>query len=415
MRAARTCTQLMMAHSSGLVTVIVPSYNGAEYLRFALDSVLRQTYANLQVIVVDDGSIDASHVVVREFADPRVFYVYQNNAGVSAARNTGIRLAHGEYLAFLDADDEWEPAFLERCVSAMCHKGHAVSGAYTSYVYVDDSGNVLPQTGAPVVPAADLYARLTRENILLIHSVVLRSNVVRQTGGFDVSLGAQEDWDFWLRVTRRHLLQGVLEPLARYRVNPSSRSFDTLKMHETRMRVLAKHFGPLETNAHGFPRAKQEAYGYGYRAAAQDLIRDGRRDGGWRLLAHAAEVLPQLLERVDTFYELAAGEQPRGWRGMANRRDLETNGADLLTRLDMLLASAGPVVRRRRRKAVGCAHLALGMLSQQAHRWDRARHYFVLAVATDPWLLASHDVLRRLVKVIVKSCLGGLARFARPS
>jgi glycosyltransferase involved in cell wall biosynthesis len=389
-----------------LVSVIIPSYNSAAYLRLALQSVLRQSYTSLQAIVVDDGSTDASQQVIHQLADPRLLYVHQNNRGVAAARNTGIRLAQGEYLAFLDADDEWDPAFLDECVSVIRRKGRAISGAYTSYVYVDDAGSVLPQPGAPVVPGRDLYAQLVRENILLIHSVVLRSDVARAVGGFDVMLPAQEDWDFWLRVTRRHILQGLPHALARYRVRPNSRSFDACKMHESRMRVVAKHFGPLRDHGVGCPRAKREAYAYGYRAAALDMIRDGHRDDAWRLLASAVDVLPELLERVDTFYELAVGDQPRGWRGQADCMDLDANGTDMLARLDGLVAGASQPVRQRRSKAFGRAHLALSMLHQHAHGWNAARRHLVLAIGADPWLVASRGALGRLVKMKATNWLG---------
>src|SRR5690349_21494110 len=94
------------------VSVIIPTYNYAHYLPCAIDSVLAQTQPAAEVIVVDDGSTDATREVCARYTDPRVRYVHQSNAGLSAARNTGLREARSPLVAFLDADDRWEPAFL---------------------------------------------------------------------------------------------------------------------------------------------------------------------------------------------------------------------------------------------------------------------------------------------------------------
>lgn len=90
-----------------IISIIIPCYNHAHYLPFAVQSVLAQTCAQWEAIVVDDGSTDDTRTVAARFSDPRVRYHYQENQGLSAARNAGIRIARGDYLAFLDADDEW--------------------------------------------------------------------------------------------------------------------------------------------------------------------------------------------------------------------------------------------------------------------------------------------------------------------
>lgn len=101
------------------VSVIIPCYNHAQYLSDAVNSVLAQTYSDWEAIIVDDGTTDSTREVAVGFTDPRTRYLYQENQGLSAARNTGICAARGEYLVFLGADDEWESAFLERCVSVL--------------------------------------------------------------------------------------------------------------------------------------------------------------------------------------------------------------------------------------------------------------------------------------------------------
>jgi glycosyltransferase involved in cell wall biosynthesis len=93
----------------GLVSVIIPCYNRADIVRYTLDSVLAQNYRNFEAIVVDDGSTDNTRSVVAGYTDPRIQYVYRENGGLSAARNSGLNAARGEFVAFLDSDDGWHP------------------------------------------------------------------------------------------------------------------------------------------------------------------------------------------------------------------------------------------------------------------------------------------------------------------
>ena len=131
----------------GLVSVIIPAFNAAEYIRQTLHSVLAQTYQSLEVIVVDDGSADATCAIVEEFVekDTRVRLVRQCNAGVGAARNTAIRLARGEYIAPLDADDIWFPEKLKKQVARMEQYGEETGMVYCWSIRVDKRGEFLPR------------------------------------------------------------------------------------------------------------------------------------------------------------------------------------------------------------------------------------------------------------------------------
>jgi len=395
-----------------LVSIVIPSYNLGHYLRYALESVLAQTYGHWQAIVVDDGSTDNTAEVIKEFSDPRLTYLYQANRGVSAARNAGILRARGEYLAFLDADDEWEPEFLARCVDAMRRSNSPdLAGVYTAYFNIDQYGRALPQVHACIVPASELRSRLLEGPFIVIHGAVLRKRIVQRIGAFDPKVDGLEDWDFWLRLSSRYALNGIPERLARYRVSSGSQSSNHLRTHGARMRVLQKHFGCLDDPADQSEERKK-AYGYAYRWSALELIQDGQADKGWDLLAQAAAILPEILERLDTYYELAVGDQPRGLRGQAHLLDIDANGRDMLARLDRLLAEGGPELRWRWRAAHAQAYLALGMLSDQAGRWDAARGYFASAMASDPRLLKKSPVLRRLVKVCAGQQLVHFGRLA---
>ncbi len=384
----------------GLASVIVPAYNVERYIRHALDSVLAQTYREWEAVIVDDGSTDRTAEVVRGFSDPRLRYVYQPNRGLAAARNTAIARAQGEYLALLDGDDVWEPAFLARCVDelARCTSPH-VAGVYAAYFNIDEGGAALPQVHTGVVPEREFRARLLRDTFILCSGTVLRAGAPQIH--FDEGLRALEDWDLFLRLSPRFVLRGVPDQLVRYRVRPGSLSSDPELMHHSRMCVLEKHFGPLEAGS-GHEPEKTIAYGYGLRRSGFDYLHSGRLDEAWRLLAEAAAILPELLERLDTFYEFAVGDQPRGLRGEAHLLDVEANSQEMLARLGHLFENAGPEVRRKQAAAFGQASLALGMLSDKAGHARAARRYFCRAFAWDPRLIAQPRVIVRFAKVCAR-------------
>src|SRR5579864_8774897 len=125
----------------GAVTVIIPAYNGERFIRRAIDSVLQQTYPVTQIIVIDDGSTDATRAIVSEYTD-RVTLIEQRNGGPAKARNAGLSAATGEFIAFLDADDWWEPVKIETQLSVLKVHPEAI-GNYTGLRVVSDAGEFL--------------------------------------------------------------------------------------------------------------------------------------------------------------------------------------------------------------------------------------------------------------------------------
>jgi len=386
------------------VSVIIPSYNHARYLPEAISSVLAQTFTDWEAIIVDDGSTDNTAEVVAQFTDPRIRYIHQENRGLSGARNTGIRAAQGDYLAFLDADDEWEPTFLQRCLDALASNG-ALAGVYTLARFMDETGKVLPRFNSEAPSGGAFRERILQGGCFPVHAALVRADVVRAVGLFDTRLTSVEDWDLWLRISERYPMRGIAEPLVRYRVYPGSMSTNAARMHANRMAVLAKHFGPPEGEPATWSEEKRRAYGFGYRASAIGYLMQRQPDEAWDLLAKAFSVWPPLLQRLDTFYELACGDQPRGYRGQAELLDLEANGAEMLRRLDELFATAPDTLRAFRQPAYGNAYLALAMLSDQAGRWDLARRYLLRAMRANPRFAGSGAILRRLLKLCIGQCL----------
>lgn len=218
-----------------LVSVVIPSFNYGRFVGDAVESALSQTHPDLEVIVVDDGSTDETQRVLKRFGS-RIRYVYQNNRGLSAARNTGIRLANGEWIALLDADDVWHRQKTEVQLAA----GQSVAdvGLIGSL-----PADVLPLT-LDAAPA--LHVLSVRDFLLSIRTgpsgTLIRRTCFDVIGLFDESLRSIEDRDMWLRIAARFPAVEVVSPCWWYRPHQGQMSRHGPRMLENYQRVLTKFF-----------------------------------------------------------------------------------------------------------------------------------------------------------------------------
>ncbi|MBI5568276.1 MAG: glycosyltransferase family 2 protein [Chloroflexi bacterium] len=393
---------------TAVVSIIIPAYNQAQYLPYALRSALAQTLTAWEAIVVDDGSTDNTREVAASFDDARIRYIFQANQGLSGARNTGVRAAQGAYLAFLDSDDELTPEFLRVCVEALT-ADRALGAVHTATQFIDQAGAVLPHEDAQPLAGEAFQHKLCQGGFFPPVSVMARADCVREAGLFDTTLTSLEDWDVWLKIARRHPMRGLGQPLVRYRVYPGSMSTNAPRMLANRLAVIAKHVGEPSGDPALWPTEKREMYGYAYRASAFEHLQQHQTHTAWSLLDKAATLWPPLLDRLDTFYELACGDQGKGFRGAAALLDIEGNGRMLLAWLNDLL-SRTPALQAQRRAARGHAYVALAMLSDQAGRWGRARHYLWQAITANPRLIGSSSIRRRLLKLLARQRVSWLAQ-----
>jgi glycosyltransferase involved in cell wall biosynthesis len=221
----------------GLVSVIIPAFNAAAYIRQTLHSVLAQTYQSLEVIVVDDGSEDGTDAIVEEFVqkDARVQLVKQCNAGVGAARNAGIRMARGEYIAPLDADDIWFPEKLEKQVVCMEQNGEETGFVYCWSIFVERDGS-FERLEHPREAEGRLRHTLVSGNIVGNASVpLLRTAALTRVGYYLTRAeqrGAQgcEDWDLYIRIAENFCIRLVPEFLVAYRRTTCSMSVNAESM-----------------------------------------------------------------------------------------------------------------------------------------------------------------------------------------
>lgn len=190
-------------------TVVIPLYNKERHIQRTIDSVLKQTYQDFEIIVVNDGSTDRSVDQVKKVQDSRVLLVCQQNAGVSAARNRGINDAQGELVAFLDADDAWKPDFLETILRLRKKYPHA--GVYsTAYEYRTSGGMLVNNSFNTTLPLGwegivDDYFKYALQGVLFCSSsVAIRKSVFSEVGLFDTSLVWGEDLNMWCRIALKN-------------------------------------------------------------------------------------------------------------------------------------------------------------------------------------------------------------------
>lgn len=234
------------------IDVVVPAYNAERTLRAALDSVRAQTAPAHEILVIDDGSKDGTREIASAYASngaPRVRLLTQANGGPSRARNWGVRESRAEFIAFLDADDAWEPTKLERQLEAFARKPEAVL-CYTGLQNVTPTGERLEYV--PPAPEGVLSTRLRLGNPQIVPScVMVRREAFEKAGGFLLTLKGSEDWEFWVRLHQQGPFCAVDEPLTLYTVSNTGLSSNADHMYREACILAEQH---LLHDLDGLPR-----------------------------------------------------------------------------------------------------------------------------------------------------------------
>jgi glycosyltransferase involved in cell wall biosynthesis len=382
------------------VSVVIPNYNHSRYLSDAVRSVLAQTIRPVEVIIVDDGSTDGCSEVISSFGDG-VRYVRQDNQGLAAARNTGIRLARGTFIGLLDADDRWRPDFLS-IMTGLAAREPTAAAYYCGAQTMDENGHLLPQRlGGPSVEPALLRNKLLRASFIIPSTVLLRRQAVVDAGMFDESLRSVEDLDLWLRVSECAQIVGSNACGSDYRVHQDSLSGNVSLMRASFRQVIEKHFGPESAPKTGWADKKRRAYGGLYRFEALTSVR-GARD--WATAASAIQnglqADPSLAEDLDLFYDLALGSQPTGYRGTREHLDFDGASAGVELLLTVVRAGLGqrPVVRVAQRTA----YKALGLVAYNTGHYRDCRRYLLKALRQHPSVWLDRLVIGDLLKSVIR-------------
>jgi glycosyltransferase involved in cell wall biosynthesis len=217
-------------------TVIIPLYNKENFIENTLKSVLNQSFEDFEVLIINDGSTDKSEEKVLEFKDTRIHYFYQENGGVSAARNFGIAKAQSDYITFIDADDYWYPNFLQEMFENIGR--FPLLKVFSAAIEIETSKKVFPSSYS-IVKTADCqivnyFEASQKETVICTSCAVFHKSVFEKTGNFDIQLKSGEDTDLWIRIGLIYPVLFSWKILARYIYDAQSLT----KNHKTTINSL---------------------------------------------------------------------------------------------------------------------------------------------------------------------------------
>jgi glycosyltransferase involved in cell wall biosynthesis len=275
------------------VSVVIPAFQSAARIGRTLSLLQRQTFADFEVIVVNDGSTDGTSDVVRQAiaADARIRLIEQPNRGIAAARNRGVEAATGEVLAFLDDDDLWHPRKLELQVARLAAKPDAaVVSCYSALV--DAAGRLLGwRVGG--TPEGDVYREMLEWDMVSGGSVALVARrPLEDAGGFDAALPDREDWDLWIRLARRHPFTCVPQTLVGYtrRAGSASQSYDQMLEHGRAVLAKARRDDPRIAPEEHEAYIARDLFG-----AACLCLADEQLASAWAYVGRALQTGPRMV------------------------------------------------------------------------------------------------------------------------
>lgn len=273
-----------------LVTVVIPTYNHADFLREALQSVCTQTFSNWEVIVVNNYSADDTAAVVASFDDARIrLENFRNNGVIASSRNRGIALARGQYIAFLDSDDIWYPEKLSHCmqsfddnVDLVCHGLHWF-------------GNEERDMFCGPAQRATFDALLDKGNCITPSATVVRKSILDLVGGFfeNPAVVTSEDYHLWLKLAKVGARMEFLEEiLGGYRIHSSNQSGAALR-HLNSVLHVVEEFLPEHASADfSFQMRRRKRFGLAYYSAARAMQKNGKGNEAWPLFGQSLKYWP---------------------------------------------------------------------------------------------------------------------------
>ena len=372
--------------NAGLVSVIIPAYNQGHYLGKAIKSVLEQTYTHFEIIVVDDGSTDNTAEVARSFDDARIQYIYQDNRGLSAARNTGLRLAQGEFLSFLDSDDLFLPDKLSLLVRALqADPGWGMAAGQA--VLIDE--NDAPTGKIYTTPIPEPVEQLLLGNPLHVGSVLVRSIWQDKAGEFDESLRSYEDWDMWLRLARLGCKFGWVDaPVSLYRFHSAQMTRIGRQMTHATFAVLDKVYSDPDL-PQSWQALKDQAYSNAnLRAMAQAYLAEDYAQGK-AYLSDAIRLNPKLVDgqALELSNRLSAlADSPK-----------TNNPVNFLASIYANLPDELDSVRQRAPGELSKKAVTVAMDAYRHQEYQVARSYLHQALKYQPAWLTKREVLAALL------------------
>lgn len=372
------------------VSVIIPSYNQAQFVASAVESALAQTHPDVEIIVVDDGSTDETRAVLDAYCE-RIRYIYQENRGLAAARNAGFLASHGDYLLFLDSDDVIHPDKLALHVHFLeAERDFGLS--YSAWQQVNEDGTQVLGEVRPNKQGQLLRELLLRRFFFFASATVIRRQCLDEVGLFDESLRWGEDADMWLRMARAGYAFGYQDrPLLQYRIHGSSMTANVSPLQvEGWLAVLDKFFADpelpadiraLEAKAHSV--LYYETAGRYYRVGAIKMARQN--------LARAIHTCPSLDD--EWLLEWIAG----------TALDPRTPNPDQF--IDLVFDNLTPEAihwRPLRRRAHSRYHAAAAFAAHHSQDIEKVRAHIRPALRGDPWLVRNRGFLRIVIQSLLE-------------
>lgn len=371
------------------VSVVIPSYNRANMVGAAIQSVLEQTYTDLEVIVVDDGSSDNTREVVKAFTDSRIRYIYQENKKLPGARNTGIEVSQGNYVAFLDSDDFFLPEKLARQIAAIeCDPkiGLIASG----WQEVDEQRTPL-RTLRPWLFSPELTLNNWLYSCPFTPSAVLaRRDWLTKVGMFDPEQYFVEDWDLWLRLVYAGCRMAWEPAVVSLRtIHGGNMVHNAERMNAGLLRVFDKFFDQPDLSEH-LRQQKDDAYAHAHIFGAVRSFGAGAQADGQKHLAEAIRLNPHLLE----------GTPPQALRSLASAA-LSHQVHDIRQYVADVAHSSGkisPQIACSPRKLWGMIRATAAFEDFAYGRRSQARLKAARALFTDPAWIRNRGLLSILLK-----------------
>lgn len=289
--------------SNPLVSVIIPTYNKSYLLKYTVESVINQSYPNIEIIVIDDDSIDDTTKLVKKYKG-KIKYIKQKKRGGTGARNTGIKIASGKYLNFLDHDDLFLPDKIEKQVKVLESKSN-IGFVHCRYFFIDETGKRLAKVF--ILPERNIFKKLIAGCFIWSGGPLIRKSCIEKVGLFDESIWSS-DWDMWLRIVQAdYKITCVQEPLGAYRIHHDSTMLNVEKTENDDIKILDKVFYNQNTPSK-ILSFKNEAYArwrlwLSCRYFAINSIENGKRN-----LQQAIDIYPGLIQKKVNFLRRISDE-----------------------------------------------------------------------------------------------------------
>lgn len=382
----------MSVHNSPTFSVIIDTYNQAQFIHKTISSVLEQTYQDFEIIVVDDGSTDDTGSVVKTFTDPRLKYIYQENAGQANTLNIGIKNSSGKYIAFLDGDDFFLPHRLEAHIQILEERpeiGLVASG----YVYVDETGQITHENQAwQDTPQLDLETWLfycpTAPS-----AVSVRRNWLEKVGGFDENLPCGIDYDLWIRLAYAGCRSAWAETLVcAYRRHSDNQTNNLTALNEGTFAVLDKFFA-MPDMPDKLVSLKTQLYAYTYLTSACQEYAASQVEIARQHMERAIELDPTLLDNQGKkIFEMVL---------MWSLPHMTDNPITYIKTAFENLPEIAIKARERKSEAMKIVAMDIFYEAYRKQDWPRLRGAFITAVLNRPALFLNRGILANVLESFV--------------